>query len=32
MDPFTRSEAQADALLEEILALPDHEAMKAHYQ
>ena len=32
MDPFTRSEAQAEALLDEILALPYHHEMKAHYQ
>jgi hypothetical protein len=28
----TRSEQQADALLDEILALPYHAAMRAHYQ
>ncbi len=31
-DPFTRSLGQADALLEDILALPGHEAMRAHYR
>ena len=32
MDPFTRSEAQARAFLEEILALPYHTEMRAHYK
>jgi len=31
-DPFTRSLAQADALLEDIFALAGHEAMRAHYR
>lgn len=31
MDPFTRSLAQADSLLEDIFALPGHEALRAHY-
>jgi alpha-galactosidase len=32
MDPFTRSLAQAQALLDDILALPYHEAMRRHYR
>jgi alpha-galactosidase len=32
MDPWTRSEQQARALLEDILALPYHEEMRQHYQ
>jgi hypothetical protein len=32
MDPWTRSEAQAQALLEDILALPYHEEMRQHYR
>jgi len=32
MDPWTRSEAQAQALLDEILALPYHEEMRQHFQ
>jgi alpha-galactosidase len=32
MDPFTHTEQQAEALLEEILALPYHHEMKAHYR
>ena len=31
MDPWTRSEDQARALMEEILALPYHEEMRKHY-
>ena len=31
MDPWTRSESQAKALLEDILALPYHAEMRAHY-
>lgn len=32
MDPWTRSEQQARSLLEAILALPYHEAMRQHYR
>lgn len=32
MDPYTKSELQAEALLEKILALPYHEGMRAHYR
>jgi alpha-galactosidase len=32
MDPWTRSEAQAESLIEGILALPYHGAMAAHYR
>jgi alpha-galactosidase len=32
MDPWTRSEQQARALLDDILALPYHEEMRSHYQ
>ena len=32
MDPWTKSEAQAEKLLEEILALPYHEEMRKHYK
>jgi alpha-galactosidase len=32
MDPWTRSEEQARALLEDILALPYHEEMRQHYR
>ncbi|MBI3960030.1 MAG: hypothetical protein HY328_14555 [Chloroflexi bacterium] len=32
MDPWTRSVEQAGALLEEILALPYHQAMREHYK
>lgn len=32
MDPYTKSEAQACALLDEILALPYHKAMRQHYR
>ncbi|MCC7446342.1 MAG: hypothetical protein IT324_02950 [Anaerolineae bacterium] len=32
IDPYTKSEAQACALLDEILALPYHEAMRQHYR
>lgn len=32
MDPFSRSLAQAGALLDEILAMPGHEAMAAHFR
>lgn len=32
MDPFTRSLAQAQALLDDILALPYHEEMRRHYR
>jgi len=32
LDPWTRSTAQAQALLDGILALPGHEAMAAYYQ
>ena len=31
MDPWSKSEAQAKGLLEEILALPYHEEMRRHY-
>ncbi len=31
LDPWTRSEAQAQALLEEILALPYHTEMRQHF-
>jgi alpha-galactosidase len=31
-DPFTRSLAQADALLEDVLALPGQEALREHYR
>jgi len=32
MDPWTRSEAQANAFLDEILSLPYHEEMREHYR
>lgn len=32
MDPWTRSEGQARSLIDEILALPYHEEMRAHYR
>lgn len=32
MDPWTRSEEQAKRLLEDILALPQHEEMRQHYR
>ncbi len=32
MDPWTRSEGQARALLDDILALPYHERMRRHYR
>ncbi len=32
MDPWSRSEKQARAMLEEILALPYHEKMRQHYR
>ncbi len=32
MDPYTRSEQQATALLDDILALPFHEEMRQHYR
>jgi len=32
MDPFTRSERQARALLEAIFALPGHESLRAWYR
>ncbi len=32
MDPWTRSQAQADALLDDILALPGLEEMREHYR
>jgi alpha-galactosidase/6-phospho-beta-glucosidase family protein len=32
LDPWTRSEGQARQLLDEILALPYHEEMRAHYR
>jgi alpha-galactosidase len=32
MDPWSRSVIQADAFLEEILAMPDHAEMRKHYQ
>lgn len=32
MDPWTRSEGQARAVLDDILALPFHEAMRRHYR
>lgn len=31
-DPFTKSEQQARALLDDILALPFHDAMREHYR
>jgi alpha-galactosidase len=31
MDPYTKSEKQAQALLDEILALPFHDAIRKHY-
>jgi alpha-galactosidase len=31
-DPWTRSMAQASAMLDDVLALPYHDAMRAHYQ
>jgi alpha-galactosidase len=31
-DPWTRSTAQADALIDEIAALPFHEELRAHYR
>jgi alpha-galactosidase len=32
MDPWTRSEEQAAALLDDILELPYHEEMRTHFQ
>ncbi|HXF60286.1 MAG TPA: hypothetical protein VNK95_01635 [Caldilineaceae bacterium] len=32
MDPWTRSQEQADALLDDILALPYHQEMREHYR
>ncbi|MEM2921918.1 MAG: alpha-glucosidase/alpha-galactosidase [Candidatus Bathyarchaeia archaeon] len=32
MDPWTRSEKQAKALLDDILSLPRHEEMRQHYR
>jgi alpha-galactosidase len=32
MDPFTRSLDQAAALLDDILAMPGHEALRSHYR
>lgn len=32
LDPWTRSMAQAGALLDEVLALPYHEVMRTHYR
>lgn len=32
MDPWTRSEEQARALLDDVLALPYHEEMRRHYR
>jgi alpha-galactosidase len=32
MDPWTRSEQQARDLLNDILAMPSHEALRQHYQ
>ncbi len=32
MDPYTKSQAQANALLEDILALPYHAEMRQHYK
>ena len=32
MDPFTRSLDQAKAVLDDILALPYHAEMRAHYK
>ncbi len=32
MPPWTRSETQAQAFLEEILSLPYHEEMREHFQ
>ncbi len=32
MDPYTRSEQQAEAFLDAILALPYHEEMRTHYR
>ena len=31
-DPWTRSQQQANALLESILALPYHEEMRRHFR
>ena len=31
-DPWTRSLGQAEAMLDEILAMPEHAEMRAHYQ
>jgi alpha-galactosidase/6-phospho-beta-glucosidase family protein len=31
MDPYTTSEDQAHGLVDEILSLPYHEAMRRHY-
>jgi alpha-galactosidase len=31
-DPWSRSERQVDAFLDEILAMPDHAEMRAHYR
>jgi alpha-galactosidase len=32
MDPYTRSETQARAMLDAILALPFHEELRTHYR
>jgi alpha-galactosidase len=32
LDPWTRSEAQASAFLDDLLALPFHTEMRKHYQ
>jgi hypothetical protein len=32
MDPFSRSLDQAAALLDDILAMPGHEALRGHYR
>jgi alpha-galactosidase len=31
-DPWTRSLSQAEAMLDEILAMPEHAAMREHYR
>jgi alpha-galactosidase len=31
-DPWTHSLAQAEAMMDEILAMPEHAEMRAHYQ
>jgi len=32
MDPWTRSEEQAEGLLNDILSIPYHEEMRRHYK